>query len=157
MKKNFIPKHERGTLICRTCQQELPVSDFPTMGRAVGGYPRIRAHCRRCFYLSGHCGKLSISRKRLIDRLKTRCSKCGYDRCKSAIEFHHLDPATKTRSITTFLQQRGGDTNLGTDDEFIAELQKCVTLCAICHREYHHGLISIAECTPIEITVDDLK
>lgn len=157
MKKGFIPKHLRGTLTCQTCNRELPISEFPTMGRSVGGYPRIRAHCRRCFYQSAHCGKASVARKVLMDRLKSRCVVCGYDRCKSAIEFHHVDPTTKIRSITAFVQQRGGDQELGTDDEFVAELKKCITICSNCHREHHHGLVDVSGYSMIDVSVDDLN
>lgn len=79
--------------------------------------------------------KASEKRRRLKERavayLGGACRVCGYARCSSAFDFHHVDDRTKDfnisdrRSWTEALQR---------------ELDKCVLLCSNCHRETHAGL-----------------
>ena len=56
------------------------------------------------------------------------CERCGYNRCMEALEWHHLDPAEKESrvlgSTASIARQR-------------AEAEKCILLCANCHREIH--------------------
>jgi hypothetical protein len=62
-----------------------------------------------------------------------KCSRCEYDKYVGALEFHHLDPSEKDFSpsqckLTKF------------DNRIKKELDKCVLLCANCHREEHARL-----------------
>ncbi len=75
--------------------------------------------------------------KRWIDRkhkaisyLGGRCSSCGYDKFYGALEFHHKNPLEK--------DHEWGKLRLKSWDKVLAELDKCVLLCANCHREEHH-------------------
>jgi hypothetical protein len=58
-----------------------------------------------------------------------RCVKCGYCRYVGALEFHHLDPSGKDVTISHL-----GHT---TFRKITAELDKCILVCANCHREIH--------------------
>ncbi len=64
------------------------------------------------------------------------CRKCGYSKCFSAIDLHHLDPNEKRNNIATILIQKL------TSDK-ICELDKVIPLCVRCHRELHAGLWNI--------------
>lgn len=65
----------------------------------------------------------------------TACWECGYDKCWSALDFHHVDPSSKKFNITTReLQYRW--------DVVRKEVVKCVLLCCRCHRELHAGLLN---------------
>ncbi len=68
-----------------------------------------------------------------IDSLGGSCVVCGYDKCSSALEFHHLDPAEKEE------KSRAGITRMSLS-RLKEELRKCVLVCANCHREIHAGL-----------------
>lgn len=59
-----------------------------------------------------------------------KCEKCGYDRCMDALEFHHTDPAQKDFSISSKGYTRSWNT-------VVEELNKCIMVCANCHREIH--------------------
>lgn len=61
------------------------------------------------------------------------CQKCGYDKCISALEFHHLDPTEKDFSISV-------DGNTRSWDIIKKELDKCILVCANCHREIHEEI-----------------
>jgi len=68
-----------------------------------------------------------------IDHLGGQCSRCGYDRCGEALEFHHPDPSQKDFGISN----RGYTRSWKAIRE---EIEKYVLLCANCHREVHAGL-----------------
>lgn len=40
-------------------------------------------------------------KQRLVNSLGGKCCICGYDRCLSALEFHHTDPNKKDFTIST--------------------------------------------------------
>lgn len=70
---------------------------------------------------------LQIKRKRdAVRELGGKCSKCGYNKCIGALDFHHTDPSTKESVLGKLNSKR-----------FYVELKKCILLCANCHREEH--------------------
>lgn len=75
---------------------------------------------------------------RAIEYKGGKCVVCGYNRCSRALDFHHVDPSTKLFTIS--------NNGFGRSWERVkAEIDKCVLLCANCHRELHAGLISLPE------------
>ena len=67
----------------------------------------------------------------LVEYKGGKCERCGYCKCIDALEFHHIDPTTKEAK------------NLGTTAAIAkqkAEADKCILVCANCHREIHHEL-----------------
>jgi DNA-binding CsgD family transcriptional regulator len=67
-----------------------------------------------------------------IEKLGGRCSKCGYNKCIEALEFHHTDPDIKIFSISSNLNKAWS--------KIEKELEKCILVCANCHREIHNEL-----------------
>ena len=64
------------------------------------------------------------------------CVICGYDRYLGALQFHHLDPATKRfhlglKGLTRAI------------DNVREEAKKCVLLCANCHAEVEGGVTTV--------------
>jgi hypothetical protein len=58
------------------------------------------------------------------------CAVCGFSH-PAVIDFHHVDPTTKTASVHVLVGNR----------RYAAarkEIKKCVALCANCHRIHHH-------------------
>lgn len=76
-------------------------------------------------------------RKRLKERatyvLGDKCQICGYDKCIEALEFHHINPEEKDFSF-------GSNSNRSWESTR-EEIQKCILVCANCHREIHYNLI----------------
>ena len=58
------------------------------------------------------------------------CENCGYNKCVDALEFHHLDSTQKDFGIAASGITRSWD-------KMKVELDKCILLCANCHRELH--------------------
>lgn len=78
-------------------------------------------------------------RKRFMERAIAykggKCQICGYDRCNRALEFHHVNPEEKLFNISNGIKSW---------DKAKAELDKCVLLCANCHREVEAGITILA-------------
>lgn len=72
----------------------------------------------------------------LIKVCGNKCCLCGYCKTNSALEFHHLIPEEKSYSIAA----NGTCHDLEKD---LAEIKKCILVCANCHREIHDGLYSL--------------
>ena len=74
--------------------------------------------------------------KRKLDVLYVmgeKCKICGYSKAITALELHHLNPEEKDFTL-------GQCWNKSWDD-IHKEIQKCILVCANCHREIHEGLI----------------
>ncbi|MFA5270914.1 MAG: hypothetical protein WC412_01065 [Candidatus Omnitrophota bacterium] len=66
-----------------------------------------------------------------------KCEKCGYSRCIDALEFHHCNSNEKDFSIS----KKGYTRSWQKVKE---EIDKCMLVCANCHREIHVQLQSAA-------------
>lgn len=67
-----------------------------------------------------------------------KCSKCGYDKCFAALDFHHTGNdryGDKSRTIAQMLGNAITDKN---KHKLLEELKKCDILCANYHRELHN-------------------
>lgn len=68
------------------------------------------------------------------------CQKCGETKWY-LLDYHHKDPEDKDFNIA-----KGHRKNM---DLLVSEIEKCITLCSNCHREFHHferlGPITIEE------------
>lgn len=75
-------------------------------------------------------------KERAVELMGGCCQKCGYKRSLAALEFHHVRPQDKSFNISAV-----GWICAGEDDpskmwlRVQKELEKCVLLCANCHRE----------------------
>lgn len=79
--------------------------------------------------------------KRKLNRLKSykldlanilggKCTKCGYNKCVAALEFHH-NQGNKEAEVTVFIKNT-------SKQKALKEAKKCILLCANCHRELHY-------------------
>ena len=58
-----------------------------------------------------------------------KCRSCGYNKCLSALEFHHHQ-RNKEGNVSTLLKNE-------SRQKLLKEVEKCILLCANCHRELH--------------------
>ena len=78
----------------------------------------------------------AVNKHRKVIRIKAisykggKCEICGYSRCAEALEFHHLEFKKKDFGISAKGYTRGWK-------KVKLELNKCILLCANCHREIH--------------------
>ena len=59
-----------------------------------------------------------------------KCINCGYDKCPTALVFHHVDPSKKDYQISNSTSQ--------SFEKCKPELDKCILLCHNCHSELHY-------------------
>lgn len=80
----------------------------------------------------------SKTTKAITDRIKMDrgCEECGYNFHPAALDFDHIDPATKYRTrkgkIVHLSDMIKG--NRYALETVLAEIHKCRVLCANCHR-----------------------
>lgn len=92
--------------------------------------------CRRCR------SEAVVQRRRrvkeeLVLEAGGACVLCGYGACMAALQFHHVDPATKRFEV--------GSRGLTRSWKAVrAEAAKCVLLCANCHAEVESGHTDLA-------------
>jgi cytochrome c553 len=91
-----------------------------------------RWKCKRCVaaYVTRRHQKV---RRILVVEARGCCAVCGYDRCGYNLQFHHVDPASKSIEMS----MRSGK-SLASYRE---EAKKCVLVCANCHGEIETGAI----------------
>lgn len=79
-------------------------------------------------YVKEHRRKV---KEELIAYKGGKCEKCGYDKCIAALDFHHINPEEKDFAIS--------NSNIYKNIEALKqEVDKCMLLCANCHRELHY-------------------
>lgn len=67
-----------------------------------------------------------------IEYKGSSCKICGYNKCNAALEFHHIDPNEKDFAI-------GNKGHTKSWESVKKELDKCIMVCANCHRELHNN------------------
>lgn len=69
---------------CNRCNRNLPENKFGKNGNGS------RSICKDC-----QCERIKQGQRETrdyIQSLKTKCSRCGYDKCVEALDFHHINP-----------------------------------------------------------------
>jgi len=134
--------------ICKICDSQKDLEEFPKDKRLYQGR---KYQCRQCvadrtkIWKDKNKDKLKQHndryRKKVADVLleyRTPCVECGEsDPC--VIDFHHVDPSKKSFSI-------GRKRN--SIPLIIKEIEKCVCLCANCHRKLHAGRFELKKRNP---------
>lgn len=99
---------------------------------------------RRDYLIEAVQNRRKKIRQSAIGYKGAKCCICGYNKCEEALEFHHLDSTQKDFGISDKGYTRSWS-------KVKKELDKCLLLCANCHREIHAGLQ-----LPQEIVVEKL-
>lgn len=83
-----------------------------------------------------------MTTREITNKIKTTlgCEMCGFNAHPAALQFDHIDPATKYRTKTGKIVHpsdmiKGGRYSLAT---VMAEIAKCRVLCSNCHAIYTH-------------------
>lgn len=113
---------------CRLCKKEFFV-----------GHNHLKEFCgNKCSY-DFYILKRQIIFQNFLARFKliTGCCLCGYRKTWKAIDYHHINPDKKEKSISNLfghIESEKGRTKL------IIELNKCISVCRNCHVEIHNLL-----------------
>jgi len=72
------------------------------------------------------------TKKKLIEYKGGKCEICGYNKCLTALQFHHKNPNEKDFTIS------GKSLSF---DRLKEEVDKCLLVCSNCHAEIHEKLL----------------
>jgi 5-methylcytosine-specific restriction endonuclease McrA len=72
-----------------------------------------------------------------------KCQVCGYDKYPGALDLHHMDYKDKDFGIADKGYTRSWE-------KVKAELDKCVLVCANCHREIEAGITQLPRAIGVE-------
>lgn len=89
---------------------------------------KVNGLCKPCL-LERNVEKRRTVKEQAIKYLGGKCFTCGYNKCSGALEFHHLDPSQKDPTYHSY--------KTIFNDRLKKELDKCILLCANCHKELH--------------------
>ncbi|MBA4066353.1 MAG: hypothetical protein C0501_22090 [Isosphaera sp.] len=110
---------------CTRCHVTKPPDAFYPNPRRRDGR---QGYCKACF--NGYTtDRLRARKKQAVEYLGGRCADCAVTYPYYVYEFHHLDPTRKDVEFGT-LRRRSWP-------RIKVELDKCVLLCANCHRTRH--------------------
>ena len=96
----------------------------------------LSSYCKECSNVQTLTRQRNL-KKDAINYKGGKCVSCGYNKCQGALEFHHKDPLQKDPDYHSF--------KTVFNERLKIELDKCILLCANCHREIHTGILDIKE------------
>lgn len=115
------------TKICSKCGVEKPITEYHKNGFDRQGNQKYRGYCKTC------ANQLETERywekRNFVDSQRHSCAKCG-DTRSYVLDFHHKDSNDKSFTI--------GKLSKGSKEILQQEINKCICLCANCHREFHY-------------------
>ena len=76
--------------------------------------------------------KQRITKAHLVESKGGKCCICGYNKCHTSLNFHHLIEEEKSFGI--------GDRKCAPIEELLKEAEKTILVCTNCHGEIHEGL-----------------
>ena len=125
--------------ICDKCHQDLPLEDFHANRVKKDGKQQS---CRKC--LSKYTNERRVKTKlRAIEYLGNKCFRCHETFHYAVYDFHHLDPSVKEFEWTRLKRQSW--------KTITSELDKCMLLCANCHRMIHVEMIVNKGLGPLDV------
>lgn len=95
---------------------------------------KTRYRCKKC-RVDAVDKRRRLIKQKAVDYKGGACISCGYDKCIAALEFHHVEPSGKDFSISHKGHTRSWN-------EIKNELDKCILVCANCHREIHSSALN---------------
>lgn len=114
-------------MVCKICGRTV------AKGKHSGNKGKICNSCRKRYH--------QVKIKTLAIEYKGgKCEICGYDKNRNALEFHHLNPTEKEFDISPAFNKSW--------ESIKPEIDKCILVCANCHREIHsqdHRQVTIEE------------
>ncbi len=127
---------------CSTCKKEKDIVEFSKNPTKKDGL------CSKCKTCQNDYAKLHYknNKNKYFDLIKEQnkkkkqflydqkypCSSCG-ESDKACLDFHHTDSKTKAFNLSSYKNH--------SLDKIKKEIEKCIVLCANCHRKLHaYGL-----------------
>lgn len=94
---------------------------------------KLSPYCIQCESKRKKKQLISFKKQCLEYKNQYCCTKCGYDKNITALDFHHREKSEKDFTISS-------SKKLQITQEIKDELDKCDVVCSNCHREIHSNL-----------------
>lgn len=131
-----------STIVCKKCNKEKSITEFYADKKSSTGK---RSWCKKCdnkrklewnkrnseYRKKYNRERYKKFKKQVVDYLGGECAVCGIIDDVCIYDVHHLDPSKKEFNI--------GDPSYSVFDKIKSELNKCILVCANCHRRIHWG------------------
>ena len=114
---------------CKECSREFYRKRYHDK---VNGLSRPREYFSKKKIRNHHTTKHIYNKSKLVELFGGKCIRCGYSKCISALDFHHLHGNTKDFGLSKYKICYKNIAKLAD------EISKCILLCSNCHREEHH-------------------
>ena len=117
--------------ICKKCNKKLEISNFykqQQKGKNGQIWPYYDCYCRKCRTTYSGTRRRNV-KEQAIKYKGGKCIDCGLIDSPCVYDFHHLNPNLKEIALGSM----GGM----SFNKIKSELDKCVLLCANCHRKRH--------------------
>lgn len=88
-----------------------------------------RPRCKKCLVIAVQKRREKV-KQMAVEYKGGKCEICGYNKYAGALDFHHKDPSKKDFGIAH-------DGHTKSWEKVKKELDKCMLVCANCHREIH--------------------
>ena len=126
--------------VCNECRKIKLLSEYHLNKRLVGGVVGTCKKCRSSYnkrwrqntstdYREVANSKNRDKKQKLVNLFGNKCLDCQATFPLCVYDFHHLDPTIKDREISYLIR---------SPEKLMKEIDKCVMLCANCHRIRHH-------------------
>ena len=116
--------------ICPECRTEKPELDFYLRREKSRRQDACASYCKSCANKKTYEKQKALKRK-CMEYMGGKCSKCEYTGHPAAFDFHHTNPAVKDVTLSGLRSS--------TFEKVKIELDKCILLCGNCHRLEHSG------------------
>lgn len=135
---------------CTICKQTKLFSEYNKKKTGKNG---LQPHCRDCSHrqfkkyynsnLEKHRAVVTKKNKETIQKIiswldeikSVGCSLCDETEI-CVMDFHHIDPETKVTEVAQLVKNC-------SFKRLVNEINKCVLICANCHRKVHKGLLKV--------------
>lgn len=127
------------TKICSKCGRELPLERFEPGRNQCRDCRNARRKELRQQNPEKHREEAARRQKEQTEwiySLKKECLICGENE-PVCLDFHHKDPNEKDFTI--------GKHRNKSKENLLKEIEKCVCVCANCHRKIHAGIINLED------------
>lgn len=123
--KRKISNEDKENRYCPRCGETKNRSEFYKRRGKEGS----SVYCKPCT-TEQTLERMRLFKQKCVEYKGGKCEICGYDKYNGALDFHHIEPDKKDFGI-------GNRKSYGFDDKVKKELDKCILICANCHREIH--------------------
>ena len=135
------------TKICSKCKQKLTLDHFCKNKKKKDGLQTFCKQCNKAYLKKYYADdkqaqfdrnsryKQKLRKAFQQYKAKQQCVFCG-EKTPCCLDFHHIDPSQKDFTISNAIDTKAKDI-------LWQEVEKCIVVCANCHRKLHNGLLDI--------------